>query len=65
MRAVPAAMPDTMPDALTLAIPVLLLAHVPPDMEPLNDVVAPAHTLVAPEMELLDGSGFTVTATVL
>ena len=44
----PAAKPVTIPVEPTIAIPVALLAHVPPPVAEDNVVVAPAHTDVEP-----------------
>ncbi len=44
MVAVPGAMPLTVPVAETVAVPVLLLLHVPPDVVSASDNVVPAHT---------------------
>jgi hypothetical protein len=44
-------MPETTPEAaLTAAIALLLLVHVPPGVTSLNVVVPPIHTLATPEM---------------
>ena len=59
----PADMPDTTPVVLTVAIPVLLLVHVPPVGEDPSAVVDPAHTTGVPE--IADGNGFTVTTLVV
>lgn len=51
MFALPAATPDTMPDPEpTVATPVLLLVHVPPDGEELSVVLAPVHTEAVPDI---------------
>lgn len=60
MVAVPALTPVTRPeDEPTVAKPVDPLVHTPPDMASVNEVLRPAHTLVAPEM----GPGAVVTVT--
>ena len=46
----PAATPVTIPVEPTVAVPVALLAHVPPPVAEANVVVAPAHTDVEPVM---------------
>jgi hypothetical protein len=48
-----------MPDAFTVAIAVLLLLHVPPEMVLLKVVDIAMHTLLAPE--IADGAGVIVT----
>ena len=56
---VPVATPDTVPVRdPTVAIAVLPLVHVPPDVGSFSVVVEPIHTPVEPPM--LDGSGLTV-----
>lgn len=60
--AVPAAIPVTIPVEPTTAVPVALLAHVPPPVAEDNVIVAPAHTDVAPVMAA--GSALTVTTAV-
>ena len=42
----------------TVAIVVLLLLHVPPDVPSVNNIEEPVHTVVGPDMP--DGSGLTV-----
>ena len=59
----PVATPVTTPNALTIAIAVLLLAHTPPEEGP-NDVVVPLHTLVAPTIGTATGKAFIVTGVV-
>lgn len=55
----PVATPVTIPvDEPAVAMPVLLLLHVPPPVL-VNVVASPTQTLNVPEME--DGSAFTVT----
>jgi hypothetical protein len=50
MFATPAATAETIPLLLpTLATPVLLLVHIPPDTVLLKEVEAPAHIAVVPE----------------
>jgi hypothetical protein len=48
-----------LPDPM-VATDVLLLLHVPPDVVLVNDIVLPAQTLPAPEIE--PGEGITVIA---
>lgn len=61
--AVPEATPVTTPvPETTVALLVLLLAHVPLPLASLNVVVKPWHTVVVPEIE--DGPGVTVTVVV-
>ncbi len=62
MVAVPAATPDTPPEALTVATAVLLLDQVPP-ANPLEirEVVAPAQIVVVPEIVPALGNAFIVT----
>lgn len=51
MRAVPTPIPDTMPDVSpTIAMPGLLLVHVPPATEELSAELLPRHKLVLPEI---------------
>jgi hypothetical protein len=57
----PADMPVTIP-AVTDAIPLLLLAHVPPPVASVNVVEDPTHTEVAPLIAA--GTGQTVTGLV-
>ena len=61
MIVVPADIPLTTPDILTLAIPVLLLLHTPPLAASLNVVVDPAHTVAVPLMIPATGGRLTVT----
>jgi hypothetical protein len=49
IRAVPAPVPVTMPEALTVATAVLLLVHVPPELLEVNVVVDPSHNSVVPD----------------
>jgi hypothetical protein len=61
--AVPEAMPVTTPVPVpTVAILVLLLVHIPPDIEELKVVVAPSHTVVVPL--IAPGVAITVTTCV-
>ena len=46
-----------------LAIPALLLLHVPPPVRSVNCVVSPAHTVIVPVIAV--GNGFTVTTAVM
>jgi len=55
----PALAPVTIPvEDPTLAMPLLLLLHTPPEILPVKPVVRPTHTLVVP---LITGVVFTVT----
>ena len=56
--------PVTIPVAPTLATAVLLLVHAPPVDVVLNVIVAPAQTVVSPEIIPANGSGLTVTTCV-
>ena len=58
---VPANTPFTVPE-VTVAILVLPLVHVPPDVVLLNAVVKPSHTTGVPV--IAGGAGFTVTVVV-
>jgi len=60
IAAVPAATPLTTPDELTVAIPVLLLLHVPPVTASVNVVVDPVHIMSVPLMIPGKGNGLTV-----
>jgi hypothetical protein len=60
--AVPAVTPVTTPDAETVAVAVLPLAHVPPAGELANVMLAPSHTFEGPIMSA--GAAFTVTTLV-
>ena len=61
--AVPAVTPAvTVPPALTLAIVVALLLHVPPDVASVSALVALTHALRVPPIAA--GNGFTVTVVV-
>jgi len=60
---VPAATPYTFPDTSTVAIPVLLLLHVPPPTASLKPVVPPMHNPGIPPIGI--GSTFTVTTVVV
>lgn len=62
MFTLPAATPATVPEVPTVAIAVLPLLHVPPDVASARDIVATGHTFVVPVME--DGSAFTVSIAV-
>jgi hypothetical protein len=64
MVADPAATPVTMPEALTVAMAVLLEDQVPPAVTSLKVVVDPTQTLVVPVMAATTGSAFTVTPVV-
>jgi hypothetical protein len=56
-------MPVIVPDAEpTVAMPVLLLAQVPPPVLLVSVLVAPIHILVVPDM--VAGAGLTVATTV-
>lgn len=48
MMAVPPATPDTMPVDPTVAVPVVLLLHIPPVVASVRFVVAPAQTEAVP-----------------
>ena len=61
MSAVPAAMPDTTPDASTVAIEGLLELHVPPEEVVARVVVAPIQTLATPVIAAGFGLMETVT----
>ena len=59
----PVATPVTIPDDVpTVAIPVLLLLHVPPLVASLRVVVKPMQTVAVPLTDA--GNGLTVTTTV-
>ena len=60
--AVPAAIPDTTPEASTLAMLLAEELHAPPLVALFKAVIAPAHTTAVPFMVPAVGSGFTVTA---
>jgi len=62
MEAVPAKIPDTIPDVPTVAVVGALLLQEPPGVPSVNEVVEPAHTLVIPET--VEGEAWTVTASV-
>jgi hypothetical protein len=63
MFVVPAVTPETIPDiAPTVATDVVPLLHTPPEVASDKLVVAPEHTLLAPEIAA--GNGFTVTIVV-
>jgi hypothetical protein len=61
MVADPAATPVMTPEALTVAIAVLLEDQVPPDVASLKVVVDPTQTLVVPVMAATVGRALTVT----
>ena len=58
-------MPVTIPVDPTLATLVLVLDHVPPAVDAVNDIVLPVHTAVAPVKVTADGVVFTVTTMLL
>ena len=62
MVTVPAVTPRTVPVALTVAIVVLLLLHVPPVTPSTKVDEEPGHTLVTPDIVPADGVVFTTTA---
>ncbi len=62
MVAVPADTPDTTPPVPAVAIEVLLLLQVPPDVVLARVVLRPVHMVAVPVIEA--GSGFTVAVTV-
>ena len=66
MVAVPAATPETTPEALTVATAVLLLDQLPP-VNPLEirEVVAPAQIVVVPEIVPALGRGAVLTFRIL
>jgi hypothetical protein len=64
MVADPAATPVTTPEALTVAIAVLLEDQVPPAEASLRVVVEPTQTLVVPVMAATVGRALTVTPVV-
>jgi hypothetical protein len=63
MLALPGATPVTMPPD-TVAMPVLLLLHVPPLTLLVNVVVDPSHTTDVPDMLPGDGAVLTVSTLV-
>jgi hypothetical protein len=64
MVATPADAPVSMPEVVTiLAIPALLLLHVPPVMASLSSVASPSHTSETPLIK--GGMGLTVTIAVV
>jgi len=64
MVVVPAVIPETIPDDEPMvAAEVLLLNHVPPDIELLRVDVAPSQAFSVPE--IADGVAFTVYVAVL
>ena len=65
MVVVPVATPITTPPVLTVAVPVALLDHVPPNTESLSEVVAETQTVVVPVMAAgTAGNGLTVTVAI-
>ena len=57
--------PPTEPEALTVAIAVLVLLHTPPLVPSVNAVLEPEHTVNVPPIEAgADGAVFTVTTCV-
>ena len=62
----PAATPVTVPPELTTATDELLVLHVPPDVASVSTIVAPAHTVDAPDIAVTVGVlyGFTEIALV-
>jgi len=58
----PETTPVTTPEEFTVAVPVLLLLHVPPVVVSPKAVVAPWHTFVMPVIDA--GTGLTVTMVV-
>ncbi len=65
MVAVPADMPVTTPDELTVALLVLPLLQVPPDTVLLSVVVADTQTVPLPAIAPASGDGFTVNTRVV
>lgn len=64
IEAVPVAIPDKRPeDRLIVAMPVLLLVHVPPVVVLLSVHELPIHIVIAPDMAA--GTGLTVTVLVM
>jgi hypothetical protein len=63
MVVVPDVTPVTRPVESTVALPLLLLLHVPPVVALLKDVVAPIHTLIVPD--IADGAVLIVTTLVI
>jgi len=61
MITVPAATPVTKPAEPTVAIPVLPLLHVPPEVPSDKVMLEPAVTVDKPVIAPAEGSGFTVT----
>jgi hypothetical protein len=60
IAALPLAMPVTTPLALpTIATPVLLLLHIPPDAALVNVIVLPTHTVDVPIIAPASGDAFT------
>ena len=58
-------MPVTVPAALTVAMAVLLLLHVPPATPSVRVMVAPVHTELGPDMEPAVGAAVMVTVVVV
>ena len=63
MVTTPPAIPVTMPLPPTVAIEAPLLLQTPPAVTSDNDVVAPAHSLVMPEIAATTGAVLTVFVT--
>jgi hypothetical protein len=61
MMAVPLAMPDTAPEAFTVAMVLLLVDHMPPSVGFVNTVALPWHTEGAPTMGATTGIASTLT----
>ncbi len=57
---VPASLPNTWPEVLTLAIVGALLFHTPPLMSLTRFIVAFTHTAFGPLIVAAEGSGFTI-----
>jgi hypothetical protein len=64
MVEVPAVIPPTVPDELTVATPVNVLLHIPPGAASLSDVVPDPQTVAVPVIVPGAGSGLTVTTIV-
>ena len=56
--------PVTLPDPSTVATPVAVLLHAPPEVVSLKPVTEPTHTVAVPVMLPADGNGLTVTVVV-
>ena len=65
MSAVPAAIPVTRPETLTVAVPGDALLHVPPGVPSDRLAVPPAHIVIGPPGVIADGRPLTVTSAVL